>query len=297
MGVDFAKAVVLVQLSLLCFTVFGDKEIEALAASPIPPHHHASSPEVSPSRPPTHPHHHHHAHPPSLAPSHHHHHLHLGHPPSHAPAYSPLKSPAYAPVHPPIPHSHPPVQPPVASPPKNQLTPSHTPKYPQPPAVQPPKHSHPPVAQPPKHPQPPVKPPAPSPSYHFPRSLIAVQGMVYCKSCKYPGVDTLVGASPLPGATVKLQCNNTKYSLEAKATTDKNGYFFLQAPKKITNYGAHKCKVSLFSAPNTACSKPTNMHGGVSGGNLRAEKKYVSNQLPFVLYTVGPFAFEPKCPR
>lgn len=99
------------------------------------------------------------------------------------------------------------------------------------------------------------------------------------------------------GATVKLQCNNTKHPQEAKATTDKNGYFFLEAPKKITNYGAHKCKVSLVSAPNTACGKATDLNGGVSGGALRPEKKYVSHQLPFVLYTVGPFAFEPKCPR
>ncbi|KAJ9136154.1 hypothetical protein P3X46_033259 [Hevea brasiliensis] len=281
MGVDLAKTLVLVQLSLLCFTVFGDKEIEA--ASPVPPRYHVSSPAVSPSHPPTHPHHHHHHHAssPNLAPSHHHHYH--GHPPTDAPVYPPLHSPAHAPVHPPLPHSHPPVQPSVPSPPKKQ------PKHPQPP-VKPP-------AQPPKHPQPPVKPPSPSPGYHFPRSFVAVQGVVYCKSCKYPGVNTLLGASPLTGATVKLQCNNTKYPLEAKATTDKNGYFFLQASKKITNYGAHKCKVSLVSAPNTACSKPTDLHGGVSGGSLRPEKKYVSNKLPFVLYTVGPFAFEPKCPR
>lgn len=100
------------------------------------------------------------------------------------------------------------------------------------------------------------------------------------------------------GATVKLQCNNTKYPLQVKATSDKNGYFFLEAPKTITSYGAHKCKVSLVSAPNTACSKITDLHGGLNGGVLRPEKKYVSSKkLPFVLYTVGPFAFEPKCPR
>ncbi|KAJ9168825.1 hypothetical protein P3X46_020309 [Hevea brasiliensis] len=295
MGFAVAKAFVLLQLSLLCFTVFGE----------IPSYLHLISPAVSPSHPPTHPHHHHHAHPPSLAPTHHDGHppthapvyspLHTPvhapvHPPNHAPVYSPLHSPAHAPVHPPMPHSHPPVQPPVHSPSKSQQPPV---KSPVKPPTQPPKHPQPPVAQPPKHPQP----PAHSPSYHFPRSFVAVQGVVYCKSCKYAGVDTLLGASPLSGATVKLQCNNTKQAQEAKATTDKNGYFFLEAPKKVTNYGAHKCKVSLVSAPNTACSKPTDLHGGVSGGILRPEKKYVSNQLPFVLYTVGPFAFEPKCPR
>ncbi|EEF50850.1 structural constituent of cell wall, putative [Ricinus communis] len=256
-----AKALVLLQLSLLCFTVFSDEEIEAV--SPIPPHHHGYShhPAMSPTQPPNyHPPHHHHAHPPTVAPSlapthHHHHHRH------HAPVYAPMHSPAHSPM----PHSHAPV--------------------------------HPPVHSPPAQPHPPVKPPARSPSSHFPRSFVAVQGVVYCKSCKYSGVDTLLGASPVLGATVKLQCNNTKYPQEAKATTDKNGYFYLQAPKSITNYGAHKCKVSLVSAPNTACSKITDLHGGLSGGILRPQKKFVANKLPFVLYTVGPFAFEPKCPR
>ncbi|KAJ6292554.1 hypothetical protein OIU78_024686 [Salix suchowensis] len=57
-------------------------------------------------------------------------------------------------------------------------------------------------------------------TYHFPRKLVAVQGVVYCKSCNYSGVDTLLGAKPVPGATVKLQCNNTRYPLEVKTVSD-----------------------------------------------------------------------------
>ncbi|KDP20981.1 hypothetical protein JCGZ_21452 [Jatropha curcas] len=261
MGLGVAKALVLLQVSLLCFTAFSDEEVEAVSPIPaLPPNHH-----------------------------HHHHHNHV-HPPSHAPVVSPMHAPAHAPVHPPKPHPHPhpSVQPPMHSP---------KPHLPVKPPVHPPVHSAPPKPLPHPHPHPPVKPPAEAPIYHFERSFVSVQGVVYCKSCKYSGVETLLGASPLSGATVKLQCNNTKYPLEAKATTDKNGYFFLEAPKSITNFGAHKCKVSLVSAPNTACSKPTDLHGGVSGGLLRPEKKYISNKLPFVLFTVGPFAFEPKCPR
>ncbi|KAI4296761.1 hypothetical protein L6164_036688 [Bauhinia variegata] len=97
------------------------------------------------------------------------------------------------------------------------------------------------------------------------------------------------------GAIVKLQCNNTKYPLVSTARTDKNGYFFLQAPKSITTFGAHKCKVFLVTSPNA--TKPSNLHGGVVGAALKPEKPFVANKLPFVLYTVGPFAFEPKCPK
>jgi hypothetical protein len=38
------------------------------------------------------------------------------------------------------------------------------------------------------------------------------------------------------GAAVKLQCNNTKYPTVETTKTDKNGYFFLRAPKTITSY-------------------------------------------------------------
>ena len=99
----------------------------------------------------------------------------------------------------------------------------------------------------------------------------------------------------MAGATVKLTCKNSKYKLVVQAKTDKNGYFFLQAPKTITSFGAHKCTVSLVSSPLASCSKPSNLHGGLKGANLKPEKPFVANKLPFILYTVGPLAFEPKC--
>lgn len=46
----------------------------------------------------------------------------------------------------------------------------------------------------------PVTPPAAKMS----RRLVAVQGMVYCKSCKYSGIDTLLEASPLQGCYITI---------------------------------------------------------------------------------------------
>ncbi|KAF9683581.1 hypothetical protein SADUNF_Sadunf04G0028700 [Salix dunnii] len=267
MGFVMAKALVPLLLSLLCFTVFSEKaEPPQRDAS----HHHPTAAPVS--APPSH-----HGHPPSQAPiqaptPHHHHHH------GHAPAPAPVHTPSRAPVHPPKPPT-PPVAP--ALPPK------------------------------PYHPSP--------PGNHFPRKLVAVQGVVYCKSCKYSGVDTLLGAKPvsaflfslrhgtyplsdfefMDSATVKLQCNNTKYPLEVKSTTDKNGYFIIKAPGTVTNYGVHKCKVWLVSAATTACSKITNLHGGLTGAVLRPEKKPFVDEKKreYALFSVGPFAFESKCPR
>ncbi|XP_061979454.1 non-classical arabinogalactan protein 30-like [Populus nigra] len=182
-------------------------------------------------------------------------------PPSHAPSQAPTPHHHHH-------HGHAPAPAPVH-------TPAHAPVHP---------------------PKPHMPPPVPT---HFPRKLVAVQGVVYCKSCNYSGVDTLLGAKPVLGATVKLQCNNTMKPQDLKTTTDKNGYFLIKAPGTITNYGVHKCKVWLVSSPSTACSKITNLHGGLTGAMLRPEKKPFVDEKKreFALFSVGPFAFESKCPR
>ncbi|KAK7400589.1 hypothetical protein VNO78_11799 [Psophocarpus tetragonolobus] len=212
------------------------------------------------------------------------------HPPSKSPTYPPAHSPHHH-NH----HHHPPTPAPAPAPTHHHypLTPTPTPA----PAPAPHHHHHHPPAPPPVHPPlnppVPVHPPLHPPLHTFPRSFIAVQGVVYVKSCKYAGVDTLLGATPQLGAVVKLQCNNTKYKLVLTSKTDKNGYFYIEAPKSITTYGAHKCNVVLVSAPNGL--KASNLHGGITGANLRPEKPFLSKKLPFVLYTVGPLAFEPHC--
>lgn len=99
------------------------------------------------------------------------------------------------------------------------------------------------------------------------------------------------------GAVVRLQCNNTKYHIVETAKTDKNGYYYLEAPKTITTFGAHKCKVFLVSSPSATWQKPSNLHGGIDGAALKPEKPFVTNKGPFILYTVAPLAFEPKCPH
>ncbi|KAF7803438.1 non-classical arabinogalactan protein 31-like [Senna tora] len=250
------------QLPLFLFLTFTSSFCvfgEELDTLPPSSPHHPHPPTPAPAPAPHHHHHHHHHHPPAAAPV---------HPPSHTPTPTPKPSPAKPPVHHyPPPPSHTPIPTPTP-------TPTH-PHYPPSPS--------------------PAKPP--SSSHPFPRSFVAVQGVVYCKSCKYAGVDTLLGATPVLGAVVKLQCNNTRYPLVETAKSDKNGYFYLEAPKRITTFGAHKCKVFLLSSPNATCQKPSNLHGGVIGAALKPERPFVSYKLPFLLYTVGPLAFEPKCPH
>lgn len=103
------------------------------------------------------------------------------------------------------------------------------------------------------------------------------------------------------GAVVKLQCNNTKYRpVEATATTDRNGYFFLM-PKNVTTAASHKCKVFLVSSPLKTCNVPTNLHAGSVGAILVPVTKLPVPPPPYQIFNVGPFAFEPSkkipCPR
>ncbi|KAI6705161.1 hypothetical protein NL676_008123 [Syzygium grande] len=179
-------------------------------------------------------------------------------------------------------------QPPVYPPTQHHHAPGHPPFYP-------PFHHHghplipaPSVSPiyPPAHP--PVKPPFHHPPYS--RGFIAVQGLVYCKSCK----NTLYGATPIFGAQVKLLCKNTRHTVVVTEKTDKNGYFFLQAPRTVTSFASHKCKVYLVSSPISSCSQPSNLNGGLTGAYLKWEKPPLI-KLPFILYSVGPLAFEPKC--
>ncbi|XP_043690005.1 non-classical arabinogalactan protein 30-like [Telopea speciosissima] len=135
---------------------------------------------------------------------------------------------------------------------------------------------------------------APSHSPHSNRKLVAVQGVVYCKSCKYSGSETLTDATAFSDAVVKLVCYNRKHVTEVEGKTDKNGYFFIEAPKTVSTYGVHKCKVFLVSSPKLTCSLKTNLHGGVTGATLMYEK--TKTPLSYALYSVGPFAFDPpKC--
>lgn len=114
--------------------------------------------------------------PPAHAPAHrpnphHHHHHHLL-----APGPSPLHAPAHAPAEHYHHHHH-----------HNVHAPAPGPTMAHAPAKAPPSHV-------------PVHPPSHAPTGpHMPRSFIAVQGVVYCKSCKYAGVETLLGATPLLG--------------------------------------------------------------------------------------------------
>ncbi|KAK4787843.1 hypothetical protein SAY86_011676 [Trapa natans] len=287
------KSLALLQLLLLvsisnCFFPVPTAHSETLSLpflsrpSHKPPVH---PPVYAPAKPPVHPP----VHPPVKPPVHH-----PVHPPVKPPVHPPVKPPAHPPVHPPVkPPVHPPVKPPVHPPVKPPVHPPVKPPVYPPvhPPVKPPVH---PPIKPPVHP--PVKPPVHPPVSPPLRSYIIVNGLVYCKSCKYKGKNSLGGATPIQGAVVQLVCKNTKKKLVQTAKTNQNGYFILTAPKTISSYAYSKCTVTLVSSPLSSCNKPSILNGGKSGALLKPRKSFEINKVPYTLYSVGPFAFEPTCP-
>ncbi|KAG1346579.1 non-classical arabinogalactan protein 31-like [Cocos nucifera] len=129
---------------------------------------------------------------------------------------------------------------------------------------------------------------------------IAVVGIIYCMSCRLPGYDKYLDASPLPGAVARLQCSSSAPGVTVKGTTDKNGYFLIQT-NKVTNYEAHKCRVFLESSPLSYCNVPVYPAGKRSGAHLKFERNKKLGSGQQALYTAGAFAFAPakgsSCPR
>ncbi|KAL0671151.1 hypothetical protein Bca4012_033855 [Brassica carinata] len=148
----------------------------------------------------------------------------------------------------------------------------------------------------------PIKPPdvlRPVSPPKFNRTLVAVRGVVFCKACKYAGINNLQGAKPVKGAVVRLLCKNKK-NATSEATTDKNGYFLLYAPKTVSNYAIKNCRAYLVKSPDAKCSKVSKLHGGYMGSVLKPVVKpenatIIFNKLKYGLFNVGPFAFEPVC--
>lgn len=92
-----------------------------------------------------------------------------------------------------------------------------------------------------------------------------------------------------------MHCRNFFGHVRKIATTDSNGYFFLQAPRTVRAVGAKRCRLALKSTPkDSPCTKKTNINGGKHGAILKLDRSVRQQSLPFALYTVGPFAFEPN---
>lgn len=100
---------------------------------------------------------------------------------------------------------------------------------------------------------------------------------------------------------MRLLCKSKK-NIVSETKTDKNGYFLLLGPKTVTNYGFRGCRVYLVKSKDNKCSKVSKLYGGDVGAVLKpvrnpGKSAVVINNLTYGLFNVGPFAFDPVCPK
>ena len=137
------------------------------------------------------------------------------------------------------------------------------------------------------------------------KTLLVVEGMVYCQSCAHIGSWSLTGARPLPSAKVGISCRDHKnrVGFYKSVKADNNGYFYcplegLEVKRYYKGEFARACTVKLLSSPNGECNLLTNINGGIEGSALRdVNKTVVGKGYKAVVYSTGPLAFRPgRCP-
>ncbi|CAD6271470.1 unnamed protein product [Miscanthus lutarioriparius] len=85
---------------------------------------------------------------------------------------------------------------------------------------------------------------------------IGVQGVVWCKSCRYPGYFAPMDASPLPGAKVYLRCKHGRRAVTVAGESGPGGYFLIQTSQQVSAFTSQQCRVYVPRSPVRACGVP-----------------------------------------
>ncbi|KAL6851736.1 hypothetical protein ACP4OV_020300 [Aristida adscensionis] len=131
--------------------------------------------------------------------------------------------------------------------------------------------------------------PPPPPTVNF---SIGVQGVVWCKSCKYPGYYPPMDASPLPGAQVLLRCKHGRRAATFRGVSGPGGYFLIQT-SQVASFTSQQCRVYVPRSPVPACGVPY-LPRGNRGMQLKFEEFAKRDNGLQGLYSVGNRLFRPK---
>ncbi|KAK3161820.1 hypothetical protein QOZ80_1BG0081960 [Eleusine coracana subsp. coracana] len=136
--------------------------------------------------------------------------------------------------------------------------------------------------------------PKPPPDLNF---TIGVEGVVWCKGCRYSGYNKSVDASPLPKAQALLRCRRGDWQLSLWNTTDAEGYFLIQTDKhkQVTPYTSKDCKVYVPRSPSRGCSVPV-APARKKGSPIKFRRFVPLSDELQARYTAGNFTFAPENP-
>uniref|UniRef100_A0A0E0JNG9 Non-classical arabinogalactan protein 30 n=1 Tax=Oryza punctata TaxID=4537 RepID=A0A0E0JNG9_ORYPU len=136
--------------------------------------------------------------------------------------------------------------------------------------------------------------PRPPPNVNF---TIGVEGVVWCKTCRYAGYVKSKDASPLPNAAALLRCRRGKWALSVWGATDARGYFLIQTGAQVAAFTSKDCRVYVPRSPSRAACGVVLQPERKKGSPLKF-RRFVA--LPNGLqgrYSAGNFVFGPRDPK
>ncbi|KAJ1263776.1 hypothetical protein BS78_09G212700 [Paspalum vaginatum] len=134
--------------------------------------------------------------------------------------------------------------------------------------------------------------PPPPPMVNF---SIGVQGVVWCRSCRYHGYFPPMDASPLPGAKVYLRCKHGRRALTVSGLSGAGGYFLIQTSQQTSAFTSQQCRVYVPRSPVGACGV-ADYPAGRKGLQLKFEEFVKRDNGLQGMYSVGNRLFRPKNP-
>ncbi|KAJ1285199.1 hypothetical protein BS78_03G262000 [Paspalum vaginatum] len=132
--------------------------------------------------------------------------------------------------------------------------------------------------------------PRPQPNLNF---TIGVEGVVWCKGCRYRGYVESRDASPLRNASALLRCRRGHRALSVWNTTNTHGYFRIETGAQAAPFTSSNCKVYVPRSPARRCRVAVRP-AWKKGSPLRF-RRFVT--LPGGLqgrYSAGSFTFAPQ---
>ncbi|XP_062181365.1 non-classical arabinogalactan protein 31-like [Phragmites australis] len=134
--------------------------------------------------------------------------------------------------------------------------------------------------------------PPPPPTVKF---SIGVQGVVWCRSCRYKGYFPPMDASPLPGVVVYLRCKHGRRAATFRGVTGPSGYFLIQT-SQVASFTSQQCLVYVPRSPVRACGVP-DYPSRRRGMPLKFEEFVKRDDGLMGLYSVGNRLFRPMHPN
>ncbi|PAN28729.1 hypothetical protein PAHAL_5G175000 [Panicum hallii] len=132
--------------------------------------------------------------------------------------------------------------------------------------------------------------PRPQPNLNF---TIGVEGVVWCKGCRYAGYIQSRDTSPLRNASALLRCRHGRRALSVWGATNSRGYFLIQTGAQAAPFTSKDCRMYVPRSPARGCAVPASP-ARMKGLPLRFRRFVTRPDGLQGRYVAGGFTFAPQ---